>query len=174
MTSTFFALCSYATLRLFACLNLSKKTPSFSFFLNSTFSKYTRVNSNLGIKRKHHIIFKLQEPIFDFFLKIAYCLKEDYICLNCSVITQNGINRRMALAAEAFGNKMCFLEDITLEVSINKHNKSKNSSIKIFIFNINIKNVTPDFPACIFVLEQSLSVRALQEVVNSAHNSSVS
>ena len=55
----------------------------------------------------------------------------------------------MALAAEAFGNKMCFLEDITLE------------------------NVTPDFPACIFVLEQSLSVRALQEVVNSAHESTV-
>ncbi len=45
-------------------------------------------------------------------------LQEDYVCLNCSVITQNGINRRMALAAEAFGNNMCFLEDITLEVRV--------------------------------------------------------
>jgi hypothetical protein len=26
----------------------------------------------------------------------------------------------MAMAAEAFGNKMCFLEDITLEVNIEK------------------------------------------------------
>ena len=47
---------------------------------------------------------------------LSFLRTEDYICLNCSVITQNGINRRMALAAEAFGNKMCFLEDITLEV----------------------------------------------------------
>jgi hypothetical protein len=31
------------------------------------------------------------------------------------------------------------------------------------------KNVTPDLPACIFVLEQSLSVRALQEVVNTSN-----
>ncbi|RNA17192.1 Ryanodine receptor [Brachionus plicatilis] len=81
---------------------------------------------------------------------LSFLRTEDYICLNCSVVTQNGISRRMALAAEAFGNKMCFLEDITLE------------------------NVTPDFPACIFVLEQALSVRALQEFVNSSENSNLS
>ena len=66
------------------------------------------------------------------------------------MVTQSGVSRRMALAAEAFGNKMCFLEDISAE------------------------NVTPDLPSCLFVLEQALSVRALQEVVNSTNNSSVS
>lgn len=34
------------------------------------------------------------------------------------MITQTGVSRRMALAAEAFGNKMCFLEDISAEVCI--------------------------------------------------------
>ena len=37
--------------------------------------------------------------------------------MNCPVLAQNGASRRMAMAAEAFGNKMCFLEDITLEVN---------------------------------------------------------
>jgi hypothetical protein len=61
------------------------------------------------------IIF-LEKNICNKIATILFVLKEDFVCLNCSVITQNGINRRMALAAEAFGNKMCFLEDITLEV----------------------------------------------------------
>jgi hypothetical protein len=39
----------------------------------------------------------------------------------------------MALAAEAFGNKMCFLEDITLEV------RKFFISIKLFLKNFSSK-----------------------------------
>jgi ryanodine receptor 2 len=48
---------------------------------------------------------------------LSFLRTEDFICLNCSVTMQNGITRRLALSAEAFGNKMCFLEDISVEVS---------------------------------------------------------
>jgi hypothetical protein len=50
------------------------------------------------------------------FLNFIIFKQEDYICLNCAVTNQNGVTRRMGLAAEAFGNKMCFLEDISAEV----------------------------------------------------------
>lgn len=50
--------------------------------------------------------------------------------MNCPVLTQNGASRRMAMAAEAFGNKMCFLEDITLEV------KKKHQLWSILVFVI--------------------------------------
>jgi hypothetical protein len=40
----------------------------------------------------------------------------------------------MALAAEAFGNKMCFLEDITLEVSLLFSLALKAQKIYIFSF----------------------------------------
>jgi ryanodine receptor 2 len=48
----------------------------------------------------------------------------------------------MALSGEAFGNRMCYLEDISNEVCC------------------------PDLASCVFVLEQAVSVRALQEMVN--------
>lgn len=48
----------------------------------------------------------------------------------------------MALSGEAFGNRMCYLEDISNEVCC------------------------PDVASCVFVLEQAISVRALQEMVN--------
>jgi hypothetical protein len=50
---------------------------------------------------------------------LSFLRTEDFICLNCSVTMQNGITRRLALSAEAFGNKMCFLEDISVEVKKN-------------------------------------------------------
>ena len=45
------------------------------------------------------------------------------------------------MAAEGFGNRHCFLE------------------------NIADKNLPPEMPSCVFVIEQALSVRALQEMV---------
>lgn len=53
------------------------------------------------------------------------------------------------LAAEGFGNRHCFLE------------------------NIADKNIPPDLSQCVFVIEQALSVRALQELVTAAGNESV-
>lgn len=48
---------------------------------------------------------------------------------------------RICLAAEGFGNRHCFLE------------------------NIADKNVPPEISSCVFVIEQALSVRALQEMI---------
>ena len=48
---------------------------------------------------------------------------------------------RICLAAEGFGNRHCFLE------------------------NIADKNFPPELSSCVFVIEQALSVRALQEMV---------
>uniref|UniRef100_A0A8C4N5Z1 Ryanodine receptor 3 n=1 Tax=Eptatretus burgeri TaxID=7764 RepID=A0A8C4N5Z1_EPTBU len=52
---------------------------------------------------------------------------------------------KFCLAAEGFGNRLCFLES-----------------------TFNAKNVPPDLSICTFVLEQSLSVRALQEMLTFA------
>lgn len=51
------------------------------------------------------------------------------------------IGTRICLAAEGFGNRHCFLE------------------------NIADKNNPPDLSSCVFVIEQALSVRALQEMI---------
>lgn len=67
------------------------------------------------------------------------------VCLSCTATGE-----RVCLAAEGFGNRHCFLE------------------------NIADKNVPPDLSQCVFVIEQALSVRALQELVTAAGSESVS
>lgn len=58
------------------------------------------------------------------------------------VCLQHGATgNRVCLAAEGFGNRHCFLE------------------------NIADKNLPPEMSSCVFVIEQALSVRALQEMV---------
>lgn len=59
--------------------------------------------------------------------------QEDMVCLSCTATGE-----RVCLAAEGFGNRHCFLE------------------------NIADKNIPPDLSQCVFVIEQALSVRALQ------------
>lgn len=66
------------------------------------------------------------------------------VCLSCTATGE-----RVMLAAEGFGNRHCFLE------------------------NIADKNVPPDLSQCVFVIEQALSVRALQELVTAAGSESV-
>ncbi|KAL3874970.1 hypothetical protein ACJMK2_037916, partial [Sinanodonta woodiana] len=74
---------------------------------------------------------------------------EDMICLSCvTASSRDSTSERVCLAAEAFGNRMCFLE------------------------NVSRKDVPPDIPVCVFVLEQALSVRALQEMVTSSSQES--
>lgn len=67
------------------------------------------------------------------------------VCLSCTATGE-----RVCLAAEGFGNRHCFLE------------------------NIADKNIPPDLSQCVFVIEQALSVRALQELVTAAGNETVS
>ncbi|CAF2039726.1 unnamed protein product, partial [Rotaria magnacalcarata] len=80
---------------------------------------------------------------------VQFMRTEDHLCLSC--VPVSGV-KRMALSGEVFGNRMCHLEDISNEVCC------------------------PDLASCIFVLEQAVSVRALQEMVNttSAEQSSAS
>lgn len=66
------------------------------------------------------------------------------VCMSCTATGE-----RVMLAAEGFGNRHCFLE------------------------NIADKNVPPDLSQCVFVIEQALSVRALQELVTATGSESV-
>ncbi|KAG8232313.1 hypothetical protein J437_LFUL009412 [Ladona fulva] len=70
---------------------------------------------------------------------VSFLRTEDMVCLSCTATGE-----RVCLAAEGFGNRHCFLE------------------------NIADKNIPPDLSQCVFVIEQALSVRALQELVTAA------
>uniref|UniRef100_A0A3Q3N6U1 Ryanodine receptor 2a (cardiac) n=1 Tax=Mastacembelus armatus TaxID=205130 RepID=A0A3Q3N6U1_9TELE len=74
---------------------------------------------------------------------IEMLTSDDEVVLQCSA-TMHKEQQKLCLAAEGFGNRLCFLESIS-----------------------NSKNVPPDLSICTFVLEQSLSVRALQEMLAS-------
>uniref|UniRef100_A0A8C2U1P0 Ryanodine receptor 2 n=1 Tax=Coturnix japonica TaxID=93934 RepID=A0A8C2U1P0_COTJA len=67
--------------------------------------------------------------------------EDDEVVLQCTA-TVHKEQQKLCLAAEGFGNRLCFLESTS-----------------------NSKNVPPDLSICTFVLEQSLSVRALQEML---------
>ncbi|XP_052827801.1 ryanodine receptor isoform X7 [Octopus bimaculoides] len=81
---------------------------------------------------------------------ISFLRTEDIVCLSClaSTARENDSGERYCLAAEGFGNRICSL------------------------INISNKDVPPDMSVCAFVLEQALSVRALQEMVTSASHDS--
>ncbi|RMC12770.1 hypothetical protein DUI87_10295 [Hirundo rustica rustica] len=70
-----------------------------------------------------------------------WALQDDEVVLQCTA-TVHKEQQKLCLAAEGFGNRLCFLESTS-----------------------NSKNVPPDLSICTFVLEQSLSVRALQEML---------
>nr|XP_033699909.1 ryanodine receptor 1 [Tursiops truncatus] len=68
-------------------------------------------------------------------------MRDDEMVLQCSAMVLKE-QLKLCLAAEGFGNRLCFLEPTS-----------------------NAQNVPPDLAICCFVLEQSLSVRALQEML---------
>ncbi|WAR19518.1 RYR-like protein [Mya arenaria] len=73
----------------------------------------------------------------------------DMVCLSChAALSRDSPSDRVNLAAEGFGNRMCFLEKVSS------------------------KDIPPDISVCVFVLEQALSVRALQEMVTSSSQDS--
>ncbi|KAG1945378.1 ryanodine receptor [Pimephales promelas] len=73
--------------------------------------------------------------------EIQFLRTDDEVVLQCSTLLHKE-QQKLCLAAEGFGNRLCFLESTS-----------------------NSKNVPPDLSICTFVLEQSLSVRALQEML---------
>ncbi|KAI5624618.1 ryanodine receptor 3 isoform X1 [Silurus asotus] len=73
--------------------------------------------------------------------EIQFLRTDDEVVLQCVACIQKE-NRKFCLSAEGFGNRLCYLE-LTSEA----------------------KYVPPDLCICNFVLEQSLSVRALQEML---------
>ncbi len=75
--------------------------------------------------------------------EVSFLRVGDQLCLVCSIQSKSkdGTSSHVLLAGEGFGSRKCFLEDTC------------NPS------------VPPDLSICMFVLEQALSVRALQEMV---------
>ncbi|XP_004416637.1 PREDICTED: uncharacterized protein LOC101367924 [Odobenus rosmarus divergens] len=81
----------------------------------------------------------LSRPMYHLFPGMT--CPDDEVVLQCTA-TIHKEQQKLCLAAEGFGNRLCFLESTS-----------------------NSKNVPPDLSICTFVLEQSLSVRALQEML---------
>ncbi|XP_076024958.1 ryanodine receptor 1-like isoform X1 [Genypterus blacodes] len=78
--------------------------------------------------------------------EIQFLRTDDHVALQCTAsILKEQI--KVCLSCEGFGNRLCFLETTS-----------------------NAQNAPPDLAICCFILEQSLSVRALQEMLS---NSSV-
>uniref|UniRef100_A0AC11DGS2 Ryanodine receptor 3 n=1 Tax=Ovis aries TaxID=9940 RepID=A0AC11DGS2_SHEEP len=73
--------------------------------------------------------------------EIQFLRTEDEVVLQC-IANIHKEQRKFCLAAEGLGNRLCFLEPTS-----------------------EAKYVPPDLCVCNFVLEQSLSVRALQEML---------
>ncbi|XP_071161899.1 ryanodine receptor-like [Mytilus edulis] len=80
---------------------------------------------------------------------ISFLRTNDIVCLSCVTSSRDSSTTdRVCLAAEGFGSRMCCLE------------------------NVSCRDVPPDLSVCSFVLEQALSVRALQEMVTSSSQDS--
>ncbi|XP_004859110.1 ryanodine receptor 1 isoform X3 [Heterocephalus glaber] len=73
--------------------------------------------------------------------EVQFLRTDDEVILQCSATVLKE-QLKLCLAAEGFGNRLCFLEPTS-----------------------NAQNVPPDLAICCFILEQSLSVRALQEML---------
>ncbi|XP_028968698.1 ryanodine receptor [Galendromus occidentalis] len=72
---------------------------------------------------------------------LSFLRTDDMVCLQCTAT-----GTRVCLAAEGFGNRHCYLE------------------------NIADKDLPPAMLSCVFVIEQALSVRALQEMVTATNS----
>ncbi|XP_053461557.1 ryanodine receptor 1 isoform X2 [Nycticebus coucang] len=73
--------------------------------------------------------------------EVQFLRTDDEVVLQCNATVLKE-QLKLCLAAEGFGNRLCFLEPTS-----------------------NAQNVPPDLAICCFILEQSLSVRALQEML---------
>uniref|UniRef100_A0A3B3E088 Inositol 1,4,5-trisphosphate/ryanodine receptor domain-containing protein n=1 Tax=Oryzias melastigma TaxID=30732 RepID=A0A3B3E088_ORYME len=71
----------------------------------------------------------------------SFDVTDDLVCLQCSASVQKE-TIKLCLSCEGFGDRLCFLETTS-----------------------NAQSVPPDLAICSFILVQSLSVRALQEML---------
>uniref|UniRef100_A0A8D0B2K0 Ryanodine receptor 1 n=1 Tax=Sander lucioperca TaxID=283035 RepID=A0A8D0B2K0_SANLU len=69
-------------------------------------------------------------------------ITDDQVCLQCTASVLKEQQIKLCLCCEGFGNRLCYLETTS-----------------------NAQNVPPDLAISAFILEQSLSVRALQEML---------
>uniref|UniRef100_A0A3Q2Z534 Inositol 1,4,5-trisphosphate/ryanodine receptor domain-containing protein n=1 Tax=Hippocampus comes TaxID=109280 RepID=A0A3Q2Z534_HIPCM len=73
---------------------------------------------------------------------ILVARSDDQVVLQCTASILKEQQIKLCLSCEGFGNRLCFLETTS-----------------------NAQKVPPDLAICNFILEQSLSVRALQEML---------
>uniref|UniRef100_A0A3P9PYD1 Ryanodine receptor 1 n=1 Tax=Poecilia reticulata TaxID=8081 RepID=A0A3P9PYD1_POERE len=73
---------------------------------------------------------------------IHFFVNDDQVVLQCTASVLKEQQIKLCLSCEGFGNRLCFLETTS-----------------------NAQNVPPDLAICSFILEQSLSVRALVEML---------
>jgi len=93
------------------------------------------------------------------------------VCLSCTATGE-----RVCLAAEGFGNRHCFLENIAdkvIAITIHVENRWFPRCVFNPIISTPFQNIPPDLSQCVFVIEQALSVRALQELVTAAGSETV-
>ncbi|XP_014907278.1 ryanodine receptor 2-like [Poecilia latipinna] len=74
--------------------------------------------------------------------EIQFLRTDDQVVLQCTASVLKEQQIKLCLSCEGFGNRLCFLETTS-----------------------NAQNVPPDLAICTFILEQSLSVRALVEML---------
>ncbi|XP_031141122.1 ryanodine receptor 1b isoform X1 [Sander lucioperca] len=74
--------------------------------------------------------------------EIQFLRTDDQVCLQCTASVLKEQQIKLCLCCEGFGNRLCYLETTS-----------------------NAQNVPPDLAISAFILEQSLSVRALQEML---------
>ncbi|KAK1793405.1 hypothetical protein P4O66_011783 [Electrophorus voltai] len=97
--------------------------------------------------------------------------KDDEVVLQCVACIQKE-NRKFCLSAEGFGNRLCYLEPTSEAKSKERAGEYEDADrvmltpyLKLWGHSKNAKYIPPDLCICNFVLEQSLSVRALQEML---------
>lgn len=107
--------------------------------------------------------------ILNIYEDIIQHLQEDMVCLSCTATGE-----RVCLAAEGFGNRHCFLENIADKVKTTVNFAEFFSSrSRVHLIILFFQNIPPDLSQCVFVIEQALSVRALQELVTAAGSETV-
>ncbi|VDL75397.1 unnamed protein product [Nippostrongylus brasiliensis] len=92
------------------------------------------------------------DSLIDFHEDIHYVMKGDIVCLSCIAShNRDGVlgSERVCLCTEGFGNRMCTLE------------------------NVSDRDIPPDIAICMLYIDNALSMRALQEMMeaDSEHKS---
>lgn len=104
---------------------------------------------------------------------IVFWEQDDQVVLQCTASVLKEQQIKLCLSCEGFGNRLCFLET-TSNAQVRHWYPTSPSvcSACLFFLKSNfvlppwcLQNVPPDLAICTFILEQSLSVRALQEML---------